>query len=162
QIGMLAVMTGISLVFATKDNIYPFLSKSRRGWRRKPRLAVEQPAFLVAGGARIPLMMQNCSLTGVAAHGEAARLMPLLTRLAAHRPVTLMLQLGRKELQLPATVVWYRSDGPVVLFAVHTRATHVMEQFVDSVGKTGEGSAFAFGLARLWVKTSVRRAALAA
>ena len=77
---LVAVMMVMGLFFLNRDFFFPFLSKANRLWRRNSRLPANLSFTIKVGEDTYPLVMEDCSATGMCISGSYENLGKHFTR----------------------------------------------------------------------------------
>ena len=104
------------LMMVNKDLSFPFLLPTFRGWRRAPRFDVNQLVQLWTPWNEQPfqLMVQDCSVSGMALFGSEEELADLLGGLVIGQDVIVRHSMGRQNYQVPLEVMWLSSHSAIV------------------------------------------------
>jgi hypothetical protein len=157
---LIALMAGIGIFVLNRDILYPFVAGKVRLWRRNPRLFANLKMSLkdAKTPVAIPLIMENCSLTGTAAMGNRDQLKKFLSNKSVGQPVAITVQYARRSFDIPANIVWYRYDGPVCTLGFACSDVEKMALLIQELKlrKFSQGR-LANSVARIWLFSPVRK-----
>jgi hypothetical protein len=131
--GLVALMAYIGILFGNRDFLYPFVTKSSRLWRMAPRIDVELHLYLADenGHNKIPAMMVNCSLTGMAITVDSRHLHGPMRKKGPGSDLTAILRWQERDRVVPLRIVWSNEQSETVRYGLQVTDHDVMNQFME-------------------------------
>lgn len=109
---LIGCMAYIGMQFANKDFLYPFLTKTRRFWRKARRFDVNVPLEILGDkGQRISANMENCSATGLCIKVTCDRAMKTLRKKRKGDRLVTVIKLGLVEKKITSDIAWFFDYG---------------------------------------------------
>lgn len=156
---LLAVVVGaMALMLVNKDILFPFIFASYRGFRRAPRVEVNQIVAVSSPrlGTTTDMMIEDCSTTGLALYGHDATLGAAL-ELGRGEQLMVRHAKGRTDYQVPVEILWKTGSGSITKIGVIATDAVSMVDFFEGLGFKQHYSWPRRMATALWAKGSVRR-----
>lgn len=101
-------MVVTALVFINRDLLLPLMFTNSRPWRLAPRVKLNQRVELYLPGLsqNLSLMIEDCSLTGIAAFAGADALERMIHDSLVDEEGTLICTVGQSVVEMPVRCVW--------------------------------------------------------
>lgn len=154
---LIALVTGIGLLFLTRDAIYPLLQRRSRWWRKNPRLSVNTGLNLTVGGATALTILENCSASGLAVSGEKQSALAAIGLKGRGGRGFVELRRANLKLKVPVEVVWFREEGPLLLIGLCALDSAPMLELIRIVAPRQRVGPVQAWISQFWVRTSLQR-----
>jgi hypothetical protein len=160
---LIVAMGLLTMLFADRDLLQPFISGRNRFWRRSPRLPARHPVEILTGeGRRFDGEIQDCSLTGMGLRLSSVEGQSYLAGLREGDGLDLEVSLSSGRYSLATRLVWFDGGGSMGRVGVAFKNPKLMGAIVASV--TGQLASpwhpvrerFAY----YWLKGGVKHVAL--
>jgi uncharacterized protein (DUF2141 family) len=133
RIFFFALLIAVGILFTSRDILFPFIAGSKRGFRRAPRIYTNKSVAIVGPTELIPVILENCSLTGLAVFGESQTLGNFLQKRRHGVPFSICLDRRTPTNTVMATLVAERSDGTHMRLGLSVKDTQKMSAFIRSL-----------------------------
>lgn len=162
---LLLGMTVFTLTFLNKDVLYPLLAGNQRAWRAAPRLYVQVPMLLWFKddpGTRVPIVLHNCSLTGIGISGPKEVFETILHGKESLGAFVIQIGFGSKNWMLNVQLVRRKEEDAILFAGMRVLNNEVMSRMMEEVQlllppqKTLKGM-----MGQYWVRRGFRHAVLA-
>ena len=132
---LVGCMTYIGFQFANKDFLYPFLTKSRRFWRKARRFDIQLDMEIIPdkGKERITARMENCSVTGLCIRVLSSESKGLLKQTKKGGTLAVTVPFRGKEFKFNGDVVWIFDYGDFLTVGLRVSSGDSMVDFVTEV-----------------------------
>lgn len=163
--GLLAGMTLFTVTFLNKDVLYPLLSGNGRAWRSAPRLYVNVPMQLWyqdSPDQKLPIVIHNCSLTGIGLSGPHQQLKELLEHKDKLNHFLIQVGYSGKHWMLNVKLARTREEAAVLYAGFRVFNSEAMHEFIAQMETLLPPQKTVAGwLSRYWVRSGFRHAVLA-
>jgi len=162
---LLLGMTVFTVTFLNRDVVYPLLAGNARAWRSAPRLRVQVPMLLWytdEPNTRLPVVLHNCSLTGIGISGPKDVFKTLLHEKENVGAFVIQIGFGSKNWMLNVQLIRRREEAAILYAGFKVLNSEVMVRMMEEVQallppqKTLRGM-----ISQYWVRRGFRHAVLA-
>jgi hypothetical protein len=131
--GLVGLMAYIGILFGNRDFLYPFVTKSSRLWRMAPRIDVAIHIYLTDESRRnkIPALMVNCSLTGMAITADNRHIHGPLRKKELGDTLNVIVRWQEKDHCIPVKVVWSTEEAESKRFGFQVLDLDEMNGFME-------------------------------
>jgi hypothetical protein len=153
------MMVAMALMLVNRDILFPFVLPGYRGWRQAPRVAVNQRVRVAVPrlDAKVMLMVEDCSLTGLALYGGGDALADLLPRLVRNEPMTVACAVGHDQFEVAMDFKWESRLSAVMKVGLRARDPVGMRRLFDALNTHGAKRTWVRRFQEAWANTIVRR-----
>jgi hypothetical protein len=156
--GFVLTMVLLAVMLINRDILFPFIFTGHRGFRQAPRLAVNQMVRVHVPriDRTFEMMIEDCSLTGVALYGTEDHLDPMLAANTRGDPLLVICTIGRLTHQVPMTYLWQAKMSSIIKIGLVARDQRAMGAMFHALGLRQPKRA-RFKLAEFYMTPWVRR-----
>jgi uncharacterized protein (DUF2141 family) len=158
RVAAILVVCIAGVIFTSRDILFPLMTTNNRGFRRAPRIYANRPLKLFDHGQPIPVVLENCSLTGLALFGEYQQISNFLRSRYFDDPI--FVALGREDDSpiVRASLVAIRNDQTHIRLGLSIAESRTMSKFIRSLHNHRSDVATKFKLA--WNSSYFQRIAI--
>jgi hypothetical protein len=143
-----------------RDSLYPFLSKSTRFWRKSQRISTNVKMHLVVKNQKLPVVMQDISLTGMNFFGDSTAILEALES-NGDDDLCFELFLGGQIYAISGKLCWTTAHNHIRQFGLKVQDHSLMATVIGKLNLEGRYSKFSQIIVKNWAKTGFRRTVLA-
>lgn len=161
QFTYIMICAFLALLMVNRDLLFPFLLDQFRGFRRAPRLPLNQMVGLHRPHSNLTcaMMLEDCSLTGAALYGDSEATLNLVSGLEPGDAVILCHTVGKAVYEVPMALIWTANTPPVTKIGLMATNVKAMERCMDALGFQQNYRGLRLVFARLWTRGLARRVA---
>lgn len=157
--GLVFAMVVLALMMINRDLLFPFIFSEKRGFRREPRVEINHPVTLVHpnGKEEFKLLINDCSISGLAVYGNAEDLDAVLPYL--NRGMNLMIRsfVRKQKFELVLSYQWQSVDSGVAKLGFRATDAELMESFFKALGPKASTHGSRIRMKQIWAKKPGRR-----
>ncbi len=154
----LLVVCVAGVLFTSRDILFPLMATTTRGFRRAPRVYANLPLKLFDHGTPVNVVLENCSLTGIALFGEFHQISNFLRSRYFDDPIFLALGTEYDAPIVRASLVAVRNDQTHIRLGLSIADSNAMSKFIRRLA--GHRKDFASKLRLAWNSSYFQRIAI--
>lgn len=158
---LVVTMVAMALMLINRDILFPFVFPGYRGWRRAPRIAANQrvKVFMPRLDQSLDMMIEDCSLTGVALYCSEAAVDDMLGDIMKGEAMVVTCVLGRVSHQVPMHYMWQSRLSGVLKVGLKAYDLPAMGTLFRELGprQPDRARTAVRRLGRAWANRHVRR-----
>jgi cysteine-rich repeat protein len=159
---LLVIMGASGFIVLTRDNLFPFLVKHQRHWRRAVRLSANKKLTVrISDQHNFDAIMQDISLTGLCFLSSAVNYEKFAKHLKKDDFVNLRAEMGADTLDIHGRLKWTAQHGKIRQFGIAVESIETMERLMAGLRLNSNQSPFTKWLTINWARTGFRRCMLA-
>lgn len=153
-------MVTTALVLINRDLLLPLMFPARRGWRLAPRVPTNQRAklFIPRLQREATVMMEDCSLTGMAAYGPEDALEEALEATIRGEPIVLNCVIARQNFDVTMFCMWQSRAAGIVRIGLKAQDPSAMEALFEALKPVQAERSIPRRLRETWGGPTLRRA----
>lgn len=157
--GFVVTMVILAVMLINRDILFPFIFTGHRGFRQAPRLAVNQMVHVEVPrlGKTFDMMIEDCSLTGLALYGSEDHLDAMMGSNVRGDPLLVKCNIGRTTYQVATTYLWQSKMSSIVKIGLVARDPKAMSAMFHALGLRQSQHRMRFRIAELYMAPWVRR-----
>jgi hypothetical protein len=157
--GLVFAMVVLALMMINRDLLFPFIFAEQRGFRREPRVEINHPVTLIHpnGKDEYRLLIDDCSITGMAVYGNAEDLDALLQLLSRGQNLMLRSAVRKQKFELVLSFQWQTVDSGVAKIGFRATDQELMGQFFKALGPKASTHGSRIRFKQIWARKPGRR-----
>lgn len=158
---MALVMT--ALVFVNRDLLLPLMFPERRGWRLAPRVPVNHRARILLprlsqeAPRELQVMIEDCSLTGLAVYGPEEMLAAALEDTVKGEAAIVTCSIARRTFEVPMYCMWQSRAAGMLRMGLKANDQGQMGQFFEALQPDQQAQSVPSRLKVKWGGRTLRR-----
>lgn len=156
---LVITMVVMALMMINRDLLFPFIFEEKRGFRREPRVEINHPVKLIHpdGKSVFNLLIDDCSLSGLAIYGNADELEKILPLLKRDSEMYLHSTVRKKKFKLSLSYQWQSVSSQVVKLGFRANDMEMMSGFFQALGPKASRHGSRVRFRQIWAKKPARR-----
>ncbi len=152
-------MVTLAVLLFNRDLLFPLIFSGHRGFRHAPRFAVHQMVRVMVPrlGRTFEMMIEDCSLTGLALYGSEEVLEDMLASNVRGDPLLVQCAVGRVAHQVPTSYLWQSRTSSIVKIGLKARDQKAMAEMFHALGLRQTKHRTVFRLVELSMTPWIRR-----